>query len=121
MITGNHGNVHHLQAAGQLISSSWDGEFFGENERRARRYKTNIPAVLSRKGCNPIDVVVLDVCSAGCRLGLTGPLSVGSSVKLLVGGAPQLSASVCWSHKEAAGLAFDPPPPLGVFEKLLDY
>lgn len=103
MITGNHAHVYYLQAAGPQISSSWNGEYFGENERRARRYKTNIPAVLSCENCDPIDVVVLDVCSDGCRLGLSEPLSVGGSVTLLVGGALRLSASVCWSHKEAAG------------------
>ncbi|MBB5713064.1 PilZ domain-containing protein [Sphingomonas xinjiangensis] len=121
MISGSHGHVSHLQAAGQPITLSCDGEYFGENERRARRYKTNIPAVLNCEGCIPIDAVVLDVCATGCRLAVTGPLSVGSSVALVVGGVPQLSASVRWSHKEAAGLAFNPPPPSGVFEKLLDY
>ena len=98
-----------------------DGEFFGENERRARRYKIDAPAVLEFRGSPPVNVAVLNVGATGCRLRLTEPLRVASSVTLTVGGLPRLHALVCWSHKTAAGLAFDPPLAPGCFDRFLDY
>jgi hypothetical protein len=97
-----------------------DGEFFGDSERRAHRYKINVPAVLDRKGSDPLNVQMMNVGETGCRLKLPERLSVGTHVMLSIGGLPRLEARVRWSHENAAGLAFADPLPPGILDKLLD-
>lgn len=97
-----------------------DGEFFGDSERRAHRYKVDVPAVLDRNGGDFVNVQMINVGESGCRLKLAEPLGVATRVTLWIGGLPRLEAQVCWSHKNAAGLKFTDPLPPGIIDKLLD-
>lgn len=115
-----HARIYRLVTLARYLSGMLDGEFFGESERRARRYKISIPAVLRDRQRDSLHVELLNFGSTGCRLRLPEQLAVGTSVTLSVGGVPDMHGQVCWSHPQAAGVAFSRPLPPGIVNKLLD-
>jgi hypothetical protein len=100
----------------------FDGEFFGDSERRSYRYRIEVPAVLC--GANlpgQMDVRLLNVGGMGCRISTPARLRVGDAVTIAFGTSHTVEGVVRWSHAQAAGVEFCRLLPPGVIDKLLDW
>lgn len=99
----------------------FDGEFFGDSERRSYRYRIEIPAVLFAAGLSDqMDVRLLNVGEIGCRISTPVRLRVGDAVTIGFRASPSVQGVVRWSHAQAAGVEFCSPLPPGLIDKLLD-